>query len=93
MDAQHIAISKLVSLEHVRESFHCICSICGLKLGTRISQVEVVGPSGPQIVSIITWLNKPFVLCFNNALLRLMALPFFMDNWVMMLIHMVVALL
>jgi len=50
-DSQHTAISKLVSLERVRESFRRIRAIRGLKMGSSISQVEVIGPYGPQIVS------------------------------------------
>jgi len=50
-DEQHTAISKLVALERVRDSFRRIRMLRGLKLGSSISQVEIQGPSGPQVVS------------------------------------------
>jgi len=50
-DAQYTMVSKMVALEHIRESFCCIQALKGLELGTSISKVEVQGPSGPQIIS------------------------------------------
>jgi len=50
-DAKYTMVSKMVALERIWESFHRIRALKGLKLGTSISQVEVQGPSGPQIVS------------------------------------------
>jgi len=62
-DEQHCAVSKMVSLERLRESFCQIHALKGLKLGSSISQVEIQGPLGPQIVS--NWTSVENALCHS----------------------------
>jgi len=50
-DDQHKAISKLVTVERNREAFRRIRALKGIRLGTSISQVEVMGPEGTQVIS------------------------------------------
>jgi len=67
-DEQHTAVSKMVALERIRESFRCIRSLKGLKLGASISQVEIPGPSGPQIVSDCRLVEQALCQLYNNSL-------------------------
>jgi len=50
-DAHYRAIQKLVRLEKIRDAFRRIRALKGIKQGSSISQVEVSGPLGSQIVS------------------------------------------
>jgi len=60
-DAQHQAISKLMSVEKSRNGFHRIRSLRGGLQGSSISQVEINGEFGPQLISGKT--NVEHALC------------------------------
>jgi len=51
MDAQHMAVSKLASMEWKRDAFHQIKALKGTPFCTNISQVEIMELQGPQLVS------------------------------------------
>jgi len=49
--SQHSAISKLAAVKQSREVYHHIHALKGTNMGTSISQVEVTGETGPQLIS------------------------------------------
>jgi len=50
-DAQHSAILKLIAGECNREAYRRIRMLKGSKVGTSISQVEITGANGPQLIT------------------------------------------
>jgi len=50
-DAHHMAITKLVAVEKMRDAYRHIQMLKGCKMGNSISQVEIDTPTGPQILS------------------------------------------
>jgi len=49
-DAQHSAIQKLVAGECSHKAYQHFQALKGTKLGTSISQVEITGENGPQVI-------------------------------------------
>jgi len=49
-DEQHVAISKLVVTERVQDAYWQIWALKGTITCTNISQVEIMGPHGPQLI-------------------------------------------
>jgi len=50
-NAQHSAILKLIVGERNREAYRQIRALKGSKVGTSISQVEITGANGPQLIT------------------------------------------
>jgi len=50
-DAQHSAILKLITGERNREAYRRIRALKGSTVGTSISQVEITGANGPQLIT------------------------------------------
>jgi len=50
-DSQHQAITKLMSIEKLRDSFRCIRQLKGGFKGSSICHVEIPGEFGPQLIS------------------------------------------
>jgi len=71
LDTQHQAISRLMSLEKSRDSFHHIQLLKGGPKGTSISQVGINGTFGPQLISgrtnVENALCQALQKCFTKA--------------------------